>query len=420
MRAVYRLSFAIVLLSITIGFTAYHINTTASAGSAFYVMPPAYELTTGTATFLGPLANAPRTYQYLIRDGLLTGLVGQEITAISFRLGSAAASTWPASNVTFTNYDIYLSASVTPASRSLTFASNIVGTQKRVRSGPLTITTGSYPLGGPPRQFGTEVTFDSTYLYTGGHLLIEIRHSGFTGTSSATDAIGTAITGYGTDFSACWVGNYTGVTGSQGNFIVTRLTTSGPLPVNLVSFESSITRNDIKLIWVTEKEVNNSGFDIERQKTPGNWEKIGFVAGNGTTNEPKNYTFEDKRLVKGIYKYRLKQIDYNGNNEYHLLNADVAIGSPGKFEVSQNYPNPSNPKSKIDFQVPFDANISVKVYDMLGREAAVLMNGFKPADFYTVDFDGSNHASGIYFYRVTATGGNGESFSKTMKMILVK
>ncbi|MEO8512043.1 MAG: T9SS type A sorting domain-containing protein [Ignavibacteria bacterium] len=87
--------------------------------------------------------------------------------------------------------------------------------------------------------------------------------------------------------------------------------------------------------------------------------------------------------------------------------------------MSQNYPNPSNPKSKIDYEIPFDGNVSIKVYDILGKEIITLVNEFKTADFYSVEFDGSNLASGMYFYRITANGG-GKIFSKTLKMILVK
>ena len=94
------------------------------------------------------------------------------------------------------------------------------------------ITADSYRFGTAPNAFGDPITFNTSYLYTGGHLLVEIRHPGFTGTSRSNDAIGTAISGYGTDFSACWTGTYTGGTGSQGNFCVAQLTNS-PVPVGI-------------------------------------------------------------------------------------------------------------------------------------------------------------------------------------------
>jgi hypothetical protein len=200
---------------------------------------------------------------------------------------------------------------------------------------------------------------------------------------------------------------------------------TGPLPVTLSSFTYSVTKNNVILMWVTEVELNNSGFDVERKdvKAGSSWEKIGFVPGGGTTNEQKKYSFEDKKLKAGTYGYRIKQVDYNGNFEYFELFESVLINSPGTFSISQNYPNPSNPKSKIDFEIPFDARVTIIVYDMLGKEISVLVNEYRKADFYSVEFDGSNLASGVYFYRIYSEGilnGKNEKFSGTMKLILVK
>lgn len=192
------------------------------------------------------------------------------------------------------------------------------------------------------------------------------------------------------------------------------------LPVEIAYFNSFVNRNDVSLSWGTVWELNNSGFRIERKsEKESNWKEAGFVQGYGSVNEEKHYVFRDINLIKGKYQYRLQQIDYNGNFEYHSLPGEVTIGSPGKFEISQNYPNPSNPKSKIDFNLPFDAQVTLKVYDITGKEAAVLVNSFLESDYHSAEFDGSNLASGVYFYRITAEG-IGQNFSKTLKMILVK
>ena len=214
-----------------------------SSERATYVVPPNYAAVQATATFLGPLSNAQRTIHLLIRDSILTPLIGQEITAITFRLLTSASSNWPAADVTFTNYDIYLSPGVAPENRSFTFADNIAGPQKRVRSGPLTITAGSFPFGGSPTSFGTDINFDSSYIYTGGHLLIEIRHTGFTGTSASVDAASTSSAGYGFLYSSCWAGNYTATTGGlQANFVVSRLNARDPVSVvNLTETASEFT-----------------------------------------------------------------------------------------------------------------------------------------------------------------------------------
>jgi hypothetical protein len=197
----------------------------------------------------------------------------------------------------------------------------------------------------------------------------------------------------------------------------------GALPVTLSSFTSSVKNNTAVLMWVTEVELNNAGFDIERANVTlsgvEGWTKVGFVQGGGTTNQPKGYSYEDKKLTKGIYKYRLKQIDYNGNYEYFELAADVIIAPPNKFNISQNYPNPSNPRSLIDYEIPVNGKVTLIVYDITGREVAALLNEVKEAGYYTAEFNGSSLASGIYFYRITSEG-EGQKHIKTMKMILVK
>ena len=192
-----------------------------------------------------------------------------------------------------------------------------------------------------------------------------------------------------------------------------------PLPVSLSSFTHTVSQRNVTLQWTTEWELNNAGFDVERRTKNGQWSKIAFVAGSGTTNEPKTYQYKDEKLTKGVYEYRLKQIDYNGAYEYYQLQADVIINPPTKFDISQNYPNPSNPNSKINFELPVDGRVAIKVYDITGREVKTLIDEFKPADYYTIEFDGTNLASGVYFYRIIAEG-EGQKFTKTLKMVLVK
>ncbi len=190
------------------------------------------------------------------------------------------------------------------------------------------------------------------------------------------------------------------------------------MPVKLSSFSSSVKDGEVKLLWLTDTELNNMGFEIERKNIEGKneWLKLGFVIGKGTANTPSNYTFEDKKLSVGKYQYRLKQIDYNSNFEYHNLNGEVSVGIPSKFDLSQNYPNPFNPTTKIDFQLPVDSKVSLIIYDITGREVNVIMNNeFKKADYYTVLFSGSNMSSGTYFYRIVA-----DKYVMTKKMMLVK
>lgn len=91
-----------------------------------------------------------------------------------------------------------------------------------------------------------------------------------------------------------------------------------------------------------------------------------------------------------------------------------------KFKLKQNYPNPFNPGTQINYTLPSAAKISIKVYDLLGREIAELVNDYKEAGYYTTIFDASNLSSGIYFYRITAQNGEKVMFTESKKMIVIK
>ncbi|HEX2788356.1 MAG TPA: choice-of-anchor J domain-containing protein [Ignavibacteria bacterium] len=194
----------------------------------------------------------------------------------------------------------------------------------------------------------------------------------------------------------------------------------GVLPVELSSFTASVSQRDVNLNWSTAEEINNSGFDIERKTSDGQWTKAGFVTGSGTTHETKSYSFTDRGLNTGKYNYRLKQIDYNGNFEYYNLSSEINVGIPNKFDLSQNYPNPFNPVTKINYDLPLDGKIMLKIYDITGREVAQLVNEIQTAGYYTVSFNASSFASGVYFYRLFANGNNGQQYQMTKKMMLIK
>jgi len=190
----------------------------------------------------------------------------------------------------------------------------------------------------------------------------------------------------------------------------------GALPVELSSFTSVINSRNVTLNWSTSSEINNSGFDIERKvSTNETWSKVGNVTGNGTTNETRSYSFTDKDLNAGQYSYRLKQVDFNGNFEYFNLSNEVVIAAPDEYSLNQNYPNPFNPSTKISFQIPVDGAVSLKIFDISGKEVLELVNGNLNAGFHTINFNATGLTSGVYFYKLSA--GN---FTKVMKMSLIK
>jgi len=197
---------------------------------------------------------------------------------------------------------------------------------------------------------------------------------------------------------------------------------NGPNPVMISMFTAATENNNVILTWRTDWETNNKGFEVERclkSQLPVGWCSAGFVEGSGTSANPHLYRLRDNALTAGEYFYRLKQIDFNGNFELFNLEAPVKIKAPKTFEVSQNYPNPSNPKSRIKFELPASGLVTIEVFDMLGRVVITLVNEKREAGYYSADFDGSSLSSGVYFYRLTLKT-DSKTYQKTMKMILVK
>lgn len=192
------------------------------------------------------------------------------------------------------------------------------------------------------------------------------------------------------------------------------------VPVELASFTASVNGNNLLLNWVTVSEVNNRGFEIEKSKVESQnsnkavWEKIGFVNGNGTTTEMKFYSFIDNYVDVGSYLYRLKQIDFNGTFGYSKT-IEVEIVNPENYELSQNFPNPFNPNTVIVYHLPIIGAVTLKVFDILGNEVATLVDEYKPAGSYEVEFNASGLSSGIYFYKL-----HSGSFIETKKMILLR
>ncbi|HSW54909.1 MAG TPA: T9SS type A sorting domain-containing protein [Ignavibacteriaceae bacterium] len=224
------------------------------------------------------------------------------------------------------------------------------------------------------------------------------------------------------------------INGTNGNLIRTiyasanlqyiSLVDYATIPVELTAFNADVTGNTVVLNWTTATEVNNQGFEIERASsstTPvqEDWTTIGFVPGFGTTTEPKSYSHTDQSVTGGTYYYRLKQIDFDGSFTYSGV-AEVEVSVPTVFSLEQNYPNPFNPSTSIQFSLPVDAQVKINIYNLVGERAAEVASGNFAAGTHKVNFSASTLTSGIYFYRLEATGIDGNTFSSIRKMTLLK
>jgi hypothetical protein len=189
------------------------------------------------------------------------------------------------------------------------------------------------------------------------------------------------------------------VLGPSGSVVSTGGGLNIPLPVEMTSFMASADGPNAKLCWRTATETNNYGFEIERRAISNSqWSKIGFVAGAGTSTSQREYSYFDKGLATGKYVYRIKQVDNDGTFKYSFSAEVEVVGMPKLLKLDDNYPNPFNPTTTIQFTVPQNGLVRLRIYNVIGQEVANLFNG--PAEvgnLYKVKFEVSSLPSGLYF-----------------------
>jgi hypothetical protein len=183
--------------------------------------------------------------------------------------------------------------------------------------------------------------------------------------------------------------------------------------------------NDIQDGWAPDSGEGNINFDPMFEDTLLNLSDSSYCVGNGT----------DSIEVNGIY-YTFSSIDFNGNVRPNPIDSYIDIGAkespyernqipigvkdnsnelPVKYSLQQNYPNPFNPSTIISWQSPVGSHQTLKIFDVLGNEIATLVDEYKPAGRYEVEFNAEKLSSGIYFYQLR----DGE-YVNTKKMILLK
>ncbi|MCP5062357.1 MAG: T9SS type A sorting domain-containing protein [Ignavibacteriae bacterium] len=206
-----------------------------------------------------------------------------------------------------------------------------------------------------------------------------------------------------------------GFLGTVDGIMIDDFSFVNPLPVELTTFSASVNNNNIELNWETATEVNNYGFNIERKLETGDWNKVGFVNGHGNSNSPKNYSYVDNTVNNaGKYFYRLKQVDIDGSYEYSST-AEIDLTAQLDYKLNQNFPNPFNPTTNIQFSLPEVSQVKLVVFNTIGEQVAELVNENMEAGNHNVKFNASDLNSGIYIYQIEANG-----FVQVRKMILVK
>jgi PKD repeat protein len=177
------------------------------------------------------------------------------------------------------------------------------------------------------------------------------------------------------------------------------------LPVAWTDFRAVADAGRVQLAWKTASETNNAGFEVQRAVEPGRFEPIGYIAGSGTTLAPRVYSFTDTALPEraGRLFYRLKQIDFDGAFAYSEV-IEVALLLPAAVALHESYPNPVNPSTRIAYDLPMAGPVRLSVFDALGRQIRVVVDGERPAGRHEILFDATGLPAGMYFYRLEASG----------------
>jgi C1A family cysteine protease len=192
------------------------------------------------------------------------------------------------------------------------------------------------------------------------------------------------------------------------------------VPVELTSFSAVPEGTNIRLAWATATETNNQQFEIYRKTIDedriGEWLLVGYREGKGTTTEPQHYSYLDdiSCINATAFEYRLKQVDFDGS---YSFSEEIRVSNlvPAKYSLEQNYPNPFNPSTEIKFSIPQTSNLTLKVFDVMGREVTTLIDDKMEAGKHSIVFNAANLSSGVYYYTIIT-----EKFIQTKKMILLK
>jgi len=201
------------------------------------------------------------------------------------------------------------------------------------------------------------------------------------------------------------------------------------LPVELTSFTADNSRSgEVSLSWVTESEIENLGFTVERRiqtvEGPTEWIEIASytthseLQGQGSVTHRTEYSFIDQNVEIGkVYDYRLADVSYEGIKVYHTVTAlGVEITEfPNKFYLHPAYPNPFNPKTTISYDVVKEGNFNITIYDISGKMVANIYDGYQIAGNHQMSWVPKDCSTGLYFCTITSG-----SQSHTQKLILLK
>jgi hypothetical protein len=213
--------------------------------------------------------------------------------------------------------------------------------------------------------------------------------------------------------------------GAGGCICITR--SDRKLPVEFSSFQAVAGNGKVDLTWTTRSESDLSMYKVARSDDPDNimsWQIVATrVAHNTATGA--TYTVSDEGLSNGrTYYYKLHVVDqaehqsvYNidGTTVVQSATPQATVDMPLEFHLGQNFPNPFNNQTSFSFAIPTAERVTLKVYDIMGREVATILNGNMQANSYTINWSAENLATGVYMYTLQAG-----QYSETKKLLYLK
>ena len=188
--------------------------------------------------------------------------------------------------------------------------------------------------------------------------------------------------------------DWTAVSGTQA-------TASAPLPVELAGFGAQLDGRDAMLTWRTLSETNNDRFEIEHAAPGQSYQTIGTREGQGTTDQPTNYSFRVADLDVGTHQFRLRQIDVDGTPNLSSIER-VTVGTQGLAVIAPQ-PHPVVSSSTIGISVEETSPVTVELHNLLGQRVRTLYDGtLTPGRVLDVEIDAQELPSGTYFVRTTS------------------
>lgn len=214
--------------------------------------------------------------------------------------------------------------------------------------------------------------------------------------------------------------------GTPGCICITR--SDKKLPVEFTSFEAVAGDGRVNVSWTTGSESDLAQYKLTRSEDPDNVMGWAVVATRAARNSATGATYQvsDENVVNGrTYYYKLQVVDMAQHQSVYNIAGTTVVQSatpqaagtelPLEFTLGQNFPNPFNSQTSFSFAIPTSEHVMLKVYDIMGREVATILDGNMQANSYTINWSADNLATGVYMYTLTAG-----TYTQTKKLLYLK